>query len=296
MLPGVSIGIGNLEQRWCNHVNECFIRLRLQAWQMCGRGLLLVLLGCAATSCSVTRSVSHQPNPILRAHSQPIEQAVEQYWTARKSGAWETVYAYQDASIRARGDLATFVAWSQKSEPFRVLDFSVLSVEENDDHGWAHVDYETLLSMFPEEPPRWVEAWQKWHRVDKQWVLVPFAQRSNFSMAPSRRNLTEEPALRRRLDEFWKARQMGNWSHAYEMIDPNERDGVVYDGFATSEKAIEYFSREVHWVEAVGNLGRIYTTYEYRLSDPNLKKLAPRNRSVIEKWILRDGTWYLMRP
>ncbi len=221
-----------------------------------------------------------------------------QYWKARQDQNWAELYEFEVRSIMSRIEAEDFIQQASHRQPFHVRSFELTESDTEQTWGWAKVRYESVLPRFPAIPPRQVEVWQKWHRVDGQWYPVPAERLTDYPEPRADRNAVEENALRRCFLQSCELRRTGNWSRLYEWCDPPDRPAVPPEEFAKSQSLTEYLGHELEWVEVIGDHGRVRVAYRHRLTDPSLTKLPPTTEPVIEHWVKRDNRWYrdMIRP
>jgi hypothetical protein len=166
--------------------------------------------------------------------------------------------------------------------------------------GWVRIETTTEFIKALEPQVTQVESWEKWHTVKGQWYPLPHDEQMNYPEAPSLRNTVEEKRLRSRFAEWWDAMQAGDWGRLYQLVDPRDREEITEQSFAKAAGVLQYLNYELHWVEVTGERerGRVRVSYEHKITDPNLTKLAPRTVTVIDYWVLREGTWFrdMKRP
>jgi hypothetical protein len=107
------------------------------------------------------------------------------------------------------------------------------------------------------------------------------------------RDAEAEAQLLDRFNEAWPPRLALDWDQLYEMTDPEDHAEVDADSFSRGNALVEYLDHHVHWVQVIGDNGVIHVSYEYKLSDPSLTKMAPQVKAIDERWVRRDGEWYL---
>ena len=224
---------------------------------------------------------------------QALRKCAEQLWEARRARDCRTIFLLEDPSQLQGMDEAGYIAWCENEEPFRVAEYTLNQVEVGKEGwGWVHVIAKTTYTRIPDAEVAGTETWEKWHRVHGRWYPVPKREWWTMPEAPSNRNAAEEERLRARYEEAWTSLQSKDWRHLYEMVDPRDREDSTEESFVASMGKIQYLSRKVHWVEVIEDRGKVYVTYEHRLTDPSLTKLPSQELAVIDPWIARDGKWY----
>lgn len=250
--------------------------------------LILLIAGCTANSAKVGMSAEDH-----RARSAGLRERVEKLWSARQAEDWRTVFTFEDPELQAASTPEEFESWSSENEPFKVVSFSVLGVEQQGDLGWAELDTKMGVRRFPTAPIRDIQRWETWHRLDGTWYPIPRGADDQYPVAPSRRDADAEAALRARFAEAWKARKSADWKALFQMIEPQDRAQTDETSFALVQNKIKFLDADVEWVQVVGSAGVVRVDYKHRFNDPSLTKMTPRNLVVNEDWVLIDGTWYL---
>jgi len=258
-------------------------------------GVILSAL-VAITACRGTKPHSTpRPRALDSEYGHSLAERSQSCWEARAQENWTAVFDFIDPNIRENWSRAEFAGWSTDHEPFVVLGFDILSVEEAAGLGWVTVRYESRLRQFPDTTPRTAEMIEKWWLSNGTWHLVPREMAPSIPAPPSSRDANAESRLRRRSDAAWRARVNDDHASLYAFLDPLQKRNIDLDLFAKGESLIDYLDRTVQWVEVVDGQGRICVTYEFKLADPNLEKMQPTKKTIIEQWKLRDGDWHYVR-
>jgi len=226
------------------------------------------------------------PKAALRARA-------ETYWAAQVAEDWATVFECLDPGIRSEWEKAEFIEWSAQNEPFLIRQYQINDVQVSDYYGWVDVDYTTNIRQFPDVPAKDANKLEKWWRKDGAWYVVPQQLLEQVPAPPAERDQEAEAALKERWKASWDARINRDWRKLWDLIDPRDKVGVLYEEFAEAEGLIEYFSHELYWVQVIGDDGKVRVNYEHRLHDPNLTKMRPIFKPVTEKWSYYEGQWYL---
>jgi len=205
------------------------------------------------------------------------------------------MFQYIEPEKRKDWSRDAFAAWSENNEPFQVLDYTIKHVEEQGILGWVTVDYTSKIRQFPQSPARKAAKLEKWSQIDGVWYLVPKEKEASIPAPPSQRDAAAERRLRERFDEAWDARRRGDHDALYQMIDLDQRKQVSPALFDKGESVIDYLGAAVQWVEVVGDRGRVCVTYTFKLADPNMKKMQPQHKTIIEDWKLQQGQWNYVR-
>lgn len=255
----------------------------------------LLALGAACLVLGACSAPPKRPAPSATRETpgaSDLKRRATALWQARVNRNWETAYTYVHPDIRARTTKDEFVAFCESEEPLVIKDARIGDVQVRDERGWAEVTYDSTMRKFPGVPARTTTTWDKWFIVDGAWYPVPDRMREDFPEAPARRDAAAEDALRARFLASWQARQTRDWNALYDLCDPPDRQHIPKEDLVESEELSEYLSYDVHWIEVVNQRGRVRVTYTVKTTDPNMTKLPPRDQTVTEGWILRDGTWY----
>lgn len=213
-------------------------------------------------------------------------------WQARQERDWGVLYDFESPERRAQLSREDYIPWIEQNYPFRIQDFRVSRVTRSNDMGWVDVTYRASLARFPDMPPRETDITEKWYRDEGRWYPVPAELVSLYPLSPAVRDAEQEALLRERFELSWQRRQAGDVEGLYAMIDPADRVLVDRESFEEGESLHRYIECEVHWVEVVGDRGRVNVSITYRLNDPSLTKLPPHLTRVTERWVRRSGQWY----
>jgi len=222
-----------------------------------------------------------------------LEAAAQRYWTAKVAEDWDSVFDLEyEPEARASLVRDEFKNWSKEKEPFQIHSFKIERVASDGEMGWVELDYVTSIRRFPGLPPRDTKMVQKWRLTDDQWYPVPKNQLESYPEPPSYRDLAAEPRLWERFEGSWRARRAGDWSAMYEFTDPRDHGDVTLEMFAEAEGLFEYLDHKVHWVEVIGNLGQVRVAYRHKVTDKSMEKLAARDATIVERWVLYNDQWY----
>jgi hypothetical protein len=101
----------------------------------------------------------------------------------------------------------------------------------------------------------------------------------------------EKAKVRDRVNEYWQYKIKGNIEKAYQCELPAFREKVSVLQYANHFRLYRYLDAEVQDIEVKGREAnsKVKLTYIVALKVISKKKL---NRSVEEKWINIEGTWY----
>ena len=255
---------------------------------LCGMAVItLAGVGCASNG-RRAQSASDGPDQ----NGAALRQRAVEYWTARERQDWNTLFRFLDPTERAGTNASEYAAWAESDEPFRILSHRIGDVRVHGELGWVQVDFSTALKKFPKAAPRSVTTWEKWKFAERAWIPVSRREVDSYPESPAIRSAPNEEVLRSRFEQTWRARRERDWPELYALCDPCDHVDVALDEFADVEGTFEYFSCEVHWVEAIGDRGRVNVSYEHKLDDPSLTKLQPRTARITENWVKYEGTWY----
>lgn len=232
------------------------------------------------------------PSPTLRPEDE-LRARAESLWRARRDQNWAEVFEFRTPAERQDAKVEDFIEWSNKNEPFLIQSYEVGAVEVAEPLGWTQVKYTTRIRQFPNQPPRDAEQWQKWRRIDAVWYPVAPREAQGYPEPPSQRNAAEEARLRSRFADYWKARTARDYEKLIDLTDPADRPDLTVEQVRGIEEKIAFLDARIEWIEVIGTHGRMAVTYKHKLDDPSLTKAPPRETTLIERWILSDGEWYL---
>ncbi len=247
----------------------------------------LLLAGCASTQ----RVATLLPNDSSTS-TDALAKRAKAYWSARGSESWDDLFQYQPPKLQAETTVDQFREWSANEDPFIIKKWSIKDHRREGTFGWVRVDYTAGLRRFPTLPPKQKTHWQRWVVLEGNWYPVPQTELDQFPETPAIRDGEAEKVLRTRFESTWKSRKNADWSAMYEKSDPRDRDSVSLDQFAESEGRFLYLDIEIHWVEVIGDYGRILATYEHKPSDPNMTKMPSQRKATIEHWVQVENQWY----
>ena len=257
------------------------------------RILLCGLLAAALTSCRSDGGKSVATDGRRSAAPRAsLEERAQQYWQARVDKNWKDLYAFLEPWQRASGTPTDYEAWARDYEPFNVLSFRIVRVDEEGPYGWVRVNYESTLRLYPDSLPRQTEVDQKWQAESGNWYPVGAQNVDAYPLSPAYRDQAGEKQLRQRFQGTWDARRARDWERLYQFVDPNDLDDVSQAEFAESESLFEYLSCDVKWIEVVADQGKVRAAYHHRVTDPNMTKLPPREAEITEFWVKVNDEWY----
>lgn len=222
-----------------------------------------------------------------------LEDRAAELWTARQAEDWATVYRFQDLREIPDATEANFAAWASKEEPFVVHSFEIGQVVTDDNYGWVEMASSVSMRQYVGVPARDTQRWEKWHVRDDAWYPVGPKKLDSAPAPPPLRDLEAEQRLLARFQAACVAREAGDWARLAEYSDPSQHGALEAAEAAGMESQIEYLSHDVQWVEVIGDRGTVRVNLEFRLRDPNMRKLPVRNEVINDRWVRRDSEWYL---
>ncbi|MEW6249843.1 MAG: hypothetical protein AB1716_04295 [Planctomycetota bacterium] len=250
-----------------------------------------VCLGCLLSmGCAQRRAAGE---PALRPTPHDLRQRAAALWAARQAENWEAVCELLDPGVKADSTVENHRRWAEENEPFIIRDYTLGDVQTDGDAGWVEVRVQASVRSVPAAPPNTTTRWEKWHIRGGQWRPVPKGRVDEYPDAPCQRDRAQEPRLEARWAAAWAARHARDWDQMYAFLDPADRGAVDQEQFARTCALLEYLERRREWVEVVGRRGRVRATYTSRSADPSMQKLPAGTQSTVERWVLRDGEWYL---
>jgi hypothetical protein len=238
------------------------------------------------------------PAPSPQSPSSPkdaLRARAEENWAARKNEDWATLFKYEDKRVKPDVTEKEFADWSKANYPFRIHSYKIGETIVDGDMGWVQVNCSSSVRKFAAARPVDVERWEKWKRLNGEWIPVPDQDLGAYPSAPPLRDVAAEASLRARFEESWEARKNADWGHLYSFTDPRDRDTVSIEKFSETHALFGYRDCTIHWVEVMkgGEIGSVWMTVTHKLTDPSLTKAPPRSVTVSEKWNLIDGEWYM---
>jgi hypothetical protein len=226
------------------------------------------------------------------APAEVLRQRAARLWQARQDLDWAAIFPFQDPQAVEGVTEAEYIAWAEENEPFLVHEFRLGDVLTRGDMGWVEVDCRTSMRRFADVPPRAIHRWEKWRILEDGWYPVPPGQLEDYPASPAERDAGEEQRLLARFEASWEARCEEDWDRLFALSDPRTRGDIPRDEFAEAQGLIQYLTRDVQWVEAMGDHGRVRVEILHKLNDPSMTKLPPRLILVTERWVRIDDEWY----
>lgn len=226
--------------------------------------------------------------------SKALREQAKIFWEARVKGDWATVYDCLSESERMGVSKEAFVEKNKTGGPFRYLRYKLGEAETADDMGWLKVEYEAEAVRFPGLPARRTERWSYWEKLDGKWYEITGKRVEEIpKLPPSMRPLKEEKAVSARADEFWKAREKGDYAAIYQLCSPAYRQQIPREEFLSKTALNIYVDHQVIWAEVQQNKARVRVAVDFRPNDPHLTKMDPSQQIIFQNWVKVDGQWYL---
>jgi hypothetical protein len=247
-------------------------------------------LACRSRGKQLTQPVQADPEI---ANRESLSDRSYAYWQAKVDDDCATIFAFRDPVRREGYTAEQYCAWHKDSEPFEVHAFTIQDVVADDDIGWIDLENTVRLRRVPVAKPVTARRWEKWMRVDADWYPVPKDAQDNFPVAPALRDLEEEKLLMERFTDSWNARLEGDWERLYALTDPEDLETVSIDQFSETHSLIGYQHYVPLWVQAIDDHGIVRTKVTHKVNDPSLTKMPPTDVTLNERWIKRDGVWYM---
>jgi hypothetical protein len=213
-------------------------------------------------------------------------------WTARVDKDWATLYQYQSPAAREAKTEAQFVSMNAEGGLFRFDSYKIHEVQVDNDMGWVDVERVCHLSKFPDFPPETMRTWERWYRFNDQWYCSTPEDMDLLPTAPKERNAAEEKLLQKRFEELCELRVSSNFEKTYEFMPPATRERLSLQTYMEGEALMRVLSCDFRWAEVVGDMGRVRGEYLLQSGDPNMTKMPPSRKTVVEYWKKIDGTWY----
>jgi hypothetical protein len=131
-----------------------------------------------------------------------------------------------------------------------------------------------------------------WLKRD-DWRPIPQQAASQFPMRPpTQRPAEEEATLAKRIEREWVAFKALDWASIYDMADPTYRSLVTKEDFLKRKSRYVYLAHNLDWVEVFDKQARAKVSFQQKLNDPTLHKLAPTRETAFELWVKVDGEWF----
>ncbi len=148
--------------------------------------------------------------------------------------------------------------------------------------------------QFPGLPPHHMDTVQLWEKRDGNWYPIPKDRQEDVPRLPPRlRPLKEENAVMARANEFWQAREKGDYGTVYQFCAPAFREKVAKEEFLSKKALNIYVGHQILFAEVAGDRAKVKATIAYRPNDPSLTKIDPAEETVMQEWIKVKDQWYL---
>lgn len=265
---------------------------------LCGLGfaaaamLVMAALGCHGNRAEPGAPPQAKAAATAAAARSQLAARAEEYWTSQVAEDWVTRYNYAEPKVREDYTLDAYVEWCKTKEPFKFSSYQIFGVEADGDMGW--IDLHRAISVRKANTiPNPMRVWEKWRRTDGQWYPVPKNEIDFCPAAPSTRDSKAEDALLDRFDEAWQHKHSGNCDDLFAMLDPRDVLGRPKDEFCKIIFEHRFLERQVLWVEAIGDGGRVRAAYKVKVNDPHLENMPARIDVRTEQWVRYDGRWWV---
>jgi hypothetical protein len=223
-----------------------------------------------------------------------LTERVKSYWELQVKDDWPGRYDFTSPAEREKRTREQFVE-ERKNAPLQYVSYNLGKMEISGAVAWAEVSFEAQVKIAPGSPSKKVTIWQPWKKQeDGQWsVLSPEEAEQEPKLPPSLRQTPDIAALTKRADELWKAKENERLNIVYEFCEPKFKAQTSMDEFVGKKALWAYHSHTLEWAETTGDSGKVKVTSVCKPTDPHVSKLAPQEKSSIEKWVKVDGVWYL---
>lgn len=258
-------------------------------------GLALTLLGCGGCPSNDRAPSGTDPQePPSVASEAALRARAETLWEARVEEDWETAFDFLYPEHQDQTNPQEYAEWCSEKEPFVWHEAEIGEVIVREPLGWVEVDCVTSMRRFPGAPEQPAVQWEKWLLRDNQWYPIPKTMIDSYPESPALRDAEAEARLSARVKAAWQARLDEQYGRLYrEFVDPADRTYVSEDDYIAQFDLSEFLEYRVLFVEARNNRGRVRVAYQVKLTDPNMTKVPPKRSVINEKWIEREGKWYL---
>lgn len=224
--------------------------------------------------------------------TQSFEALAKRFWAAEVQPDYEKVYGMLSSAEQNTMTRDDYVKLRKEVGPVRYLAAEVREIEFAEDLAWVHVKFEWMFPRYP-SPGRPAETWHLW-RYGDGWHPIPIDERESWPILPPRlRPAADEAALTQRTTGLWKAKAEQDWKSVYAYMPPVYRARVPLEEFLKSKARLLYITPHVEWVEASGSEARASIAFLYKINDPAVSKMQPKEQKVVEPWVKVDGDWYL---
>jgi len=259
--------------------------------------MLAVLSSAGCRRGEIRQPFGTERRPPAAADAAPQPQTLTEragtLWRARVEEDCATAFLFESTRGSEGVTQESFCEYFRNEDPFRVHSATVGEVLSEKDWGWVQLEVTTSMRRFPTATPVTTQRWERWRRVDGEWMPVPAKELDEYPDSPALRDAAGEADLRARFDASWQARVNKDWPALFELVDPRDREGIDPTVFAETHSLFEYLDCNVHWVEVKDSAGVVRVTVHHKLNDPSLTKLPARDATVREEWVKYEGEWYL---
>lgn len=232
-------------------------------------------------------------------NAKTLRTRVETYWRAQEQEDWQTVFGLLSPHALQGISEQAFIEAKNQVEKLRFSNVAVGRIETSDDYAWVEVVYFYQPRHYEGLASRRAALWDVWKRENNRYYPVPPELRHDVPALPPRlRDQQEEQALAERCHRFWQAREQQDSSALYELLNPAYRRQVSLQDFLKKRSFYQYLSHQLDWVEVPkdSQQGRGRVSYAYKINDPNLSKMSPREEVQVQDWIKVGGHWYRNVP
>ncbi len=253
----------------------------------------LLLLGCLMYW--VTGAANADPSALL----QELRIRAAAYWQAQEQEDWHTLFRFIPPDYLKDVSEADFVAAKNRLEKLRFSQTAIHRIEQQGEHAWVEVEYSYQPRAYLTASPHRARVWDVWKREQNQYYPVPPELRQTVpALPPLARADTEEKALTARLHQFWEARERQDHAALYGLLDPAYRQRVDLKTFRKKRPFYQYLVHKLDWVEVPlhAQQGRARITFTYKLNDPSVSKMSPREEASLQEWIKVGSQWYRSIP
>jgi hypothetical protein len=216
------------------------------------------------------------------------------FWEARVKGDWSTVYDYLSETERKGGTKDQYVEFTKEQGPFRYLSYKLGEVDVEGDSGWVKTAFSVTPMRFPGARPDQVDRWMVWEKRDGQWYPLTSKEEESVPKLPPRlRPVKEEKLVTARANEFWQAREKGDYPRIYQLCAPAFREKTSETTFLGKKAQNVYVGHRIEWAEVVGDHARVKVEVSFRPDDPHLTKIEPSKQTIFQQWVKVNDQWYL---
>lgn len=224
---------------------------------------------------------------------------VETYWQAQERDDWRTLFGLMSPLYMQGVSEQSFTEAKQRMEKLRFSSADVGRIELEGDYGWAELVYFYQPRGFDGFPPKRAELWDVWKKeAGVYYPVPPELRRDSPGLPPRLRAKSEEKALAERFQQFWQARENQDAAALYELLDPAYRKQVSLQAFMKKRPFYQYLSHKLDWVEvpADSQQGHGKVSFSYKINDPHVSKMPPKQEASVQDWIKVEGHWYRSVP